>query len=238
MRRALLACLAPVLAAGCVPRATIPDAERSRVIDELAGQKRWLRVACWVGPFFGDRSRALLSDQPFSELDLLETGSGEPIAPPAAERALAPGTPVRIRTVEFPTGMVIASRIVMTPRYHPWVLLDVPGDSRPHVLVLSQTVATYDQVRAEIDRVLAPDDPTRDLQALSPAIRDAVLRKSAVEGMTPQALTMAWGYPEKKIVDRPAGTEEWIWAGGRRRAFLQDDRLLRWELRLRDADGR
>jgi hypothetical protein len=40
---------------------------------------------------------------------------------------------------------------------------------------------------------------------------------------------MAWGYPERRIVDRPAGKEQWIWPGGRRKAWLEDDRVVRFE---------
>jgi hypothetical protein len=229
MPRLLAAAL--LLAAACVPRATIPDADRARATQDLTGQLRWLRTAAFVGPFYGDRDKALLSDQPLGELDLLENPEGQVIAPPPAERVLPPGTPLRIRSVEFPTGMLIASRVVLSPRYHPWVILEAPDESRPLVLVLSQTLASYDQALAEVDRMLAADDPSPALRALPAAQRDAVLRKGLVEGMGPSAISMAWGRPQKKIVDRPAGTEEWVWAEGRRRAFLQDDRLVRWEAR-------
>ena len=47
--------------------------------------------------------------------------------------------------------------------------------------------------------------------------------------MSPRALEMAWGFPERKRIDRPAATEEWTWPGGKRKAFLQDERLVRWQ---------
>jgi hypothetical protein len=40
---------------------------------------------------------------------------------------------------------------------------------------------------------------------------------------------MAWGQPERKRIDRPARTEEWLWPEGKRRAFLEDGRLVRWQ---------
>ncbi len=229
MRRAILLVLLAL--AGCTPRTTIPESDRHRAIEELSGQRRFLRVAAYVGPLFGDRTRLLLSDAPPGELDLLETPGGDPIRPPAPTEILPPGTTVRVRALEFPTGMIIASRPLMTPRYHPWVYLDVPGHDLAAVLVLSQAVSSYDDVRAEIDRVLATDDPTAAFQALPKAQREAIARKEPSEGMGPRALVMAWGYPEKKIVDRPSGSEEWIWSEGKRRAFFQGERLVRWEPR-------
>ncbi len=232
MRRPLLALLlaasAPSLS-GCAPAVTVPDDERLRVTQELEGRTRWLRVAVFVGPFFGDASRALASDQPFSELDLLETPGGRTISPPRAERVLAPGTRVVIRTVEFPTPWRIASRVLLTPRYHAWAWLEVPGEPRPVIVVLPQTVSTYEEVRVELERYLGTFDPGPDLLALTDGQRKAVERKELTEGMGPQAVTMAWGYPEKRVLDRPAGKELWTWPGGKRRAWLEDERLVRFE---------
>jgi hypothetical protein len=228
MRRAAL--LPALLAlASCAPALVLSDADRERAAAELAGRSRFLRVAVHAAPFFGDRSRVFLTDQPLTEVNLLLTPGGDRIDPPPAEKILPPGTPVRILTVEFPTGWVIAGRVVMTPRYHPWVLLQVPGDERTHVVVLSQTVASFDDVRAEVERLLATDDPTPFLKSLPAEQRDAVLRKEPLEGMDARTLEMAWGQPERKRIDRPARTEEWAWPEGKRRAFLEDGRLVRWQ---------
>jgi len=219
--------LLPLLA--CTPRAVIPDAEREKVSRAFSGEQRWTRVALYAAPLWGDHSRMLLSDAPLGELDLVQTTGGTPVAPPSAERVVAPGTPVRIREVEFPTGWTIAKRVVMSPRYHPWVVVDVPGDARPHVVVLSQLAASFDEVRAELDRVLSKDDPSSFFASLPPDQRAAVLKKELLDGMSTRAVELAWGLPEKKHVDRPAGSEDWTWPGGKRRASFQDERLVRWE---------
>jgi hypothetical protein len=232
MRRALslsIPLLAVALAAGCTPRAVIPDTERDRVRRELAGEQRWLRVAAYAAPLYGDTSKVMLSDQPLDELDLVETAGGAPVPPPKAERIVPPGTAVRITDVEFPSGWIIAKRVVMTPRYHPWVLVEVPSEKRPYVVVLSQTAATYDDVRGELDRILTKDDPSSALAALPEEQRAAVLKKTLVEGMAPRAVELAWGVPERVQVDRPAQTETWSWPGGKRTAFFQEDRLVRWQ---------
>ncbi len=216
-------------ALACAPRAVIPDAERDRVRRELSGEQRWLRAACYAAPLWGDTSKVLLTDQPLDELDLVESTGGAPIAPPAAERILPPGTAVRISDVEFPSGWVIAKRVVMSPRYHPWVIVEMPGDTRPYVVVLSQTAASFDEVRGELDRILTKDDPSSALAALPDDQRAAVLKKTLVEGMSPRAVEMSWGLPERIQVDRPAQTETWSWPGGKRTASFQEDRLVRWQ---------
>jgi hypothetical protein len=229
MRRLLPLALALLPLLACAPRAVIPDAEREKVGAAFMGEQRWTRVALYAGPLWGDRTRVLLSDAPLDELDLVQTTGGTPVAPPPAERVVAPGTAVRIRDVEFPTGWTIAKRVVMTPRYHPWVIVDVPGDARPHVVVLSQLAASFDDVRAELERVLSKDDPSSAFAALPAEQRAAVLKKELIEGMSTRAAELAWGLPEKKHIDRPAASEEWTWPGGKRRASFQDDRLVRWE---------
>jgi hypothetical protein len=222
-----LALASPLLA--CTPRTIVPDAERARTRAALDGQQRWLRVAVTVHPLFGDTGKRLLLDAPPAEVDLLRGGQDELIAPPPAERVLPPGTPVRVEQVEFPTGFIIAGRVVMSPRYHPWVLLRVAGDARPHVLVLSQTVASADDALAEVDRVLAADDPSAAFAALPQEQREAILRKELTDGMSTRAVEMSWGLPEKKRIDRPARSEDWAWPGGKRRAAFADEKLVRWE---------
>ena len=230
MHRPLAAALALLAAAAaCTPVVIVPDAERARARTALDGAQRYLRVAVTVRPLFGETGKQLLLDGPADEADLLRGAQGERIAPPPSERVLPPGTPVRIEQVEFPTAMVIARRVVMSPRYHPWVLLSVPGDARPNVLVLPQTTATAADAVAEVDRVLTADDPSPVFAALPAEQRAAILRKELTEGMSTRAVEMAWGQPEKMRIDRPARTEEWIWPDGKRRAFFSDEKLVRWE---------
>jgi hypothetical protein len=228
MLRALAVPLLLAPLAACAPRLAIPEADQARVVREMRDAHRFLRVAVWSGPFYGDKTRLLVTDRPHAELDQLQTPAGERIAPPPPDRILPPGTPVAVLGVEFPTAMAFTSRPVMTPRYEPWLLFRVPDDEGIHVLVLSRSAPSAEDLLAEVDRVLTADDPSPQLKALSPALREAVLRKELAEGMSRQAAAMAWGLPDRIVVDRPARTEDWTWTGGKRRAFFQDDRLARW----------
>jgi hypothetical protein len=213
-------------ASACTPRVLVPELERTRARDALDGQRRYTRVALSVHPLYGDVGKALLLDAPAAEVDLLRGGNDERIAPPPAQRVLPPGTPVRILEVEFPSALLIARRVVMSPRYHPWVLVSVPNEPRPGVLVLSQDLATAEDAATELDRVLTSDDPSAAFLALPSDQREAILRKEPVEGMGVRAVEMAWGRPELRKIDRPSGSETWSWPGGKRRARFQDEKLV------------
>jgi hypothetical protein len=184
-------------------------------------------VAVYVAPFFGDGSRVLISDRPVAELQVLESPDGKSITPPPATRILPPGTPVFVDAVQFPTGTVAWSRPLTTPRYNPWLLATVEGVGKPAVLVLSTENKSASDVLAEVGRVLTADDPTAVYAALPESIRDAIRQKTIVEGMTREAVGMAWGYPDRIVMDRPARTEEWSWTNSTRKASFQDDRLVR-----------
>jgi hypothetical protein len=218
-----------LLASACYPRASVPDSERQRAARELDGQQRFARVALFVAPLFGDGSKLLVSDQPVDELDLLRDSDGARIAPPPAQRVVLPGTALRIERVEFPTGWIIASRVVLTPRYHPWVILRQDGEARPLVLVLPQDLTTAESVRVEVDRVLGSSDVGEVYLALPDAQRAAIGKKQLVDGMGARAVEMAWGYPERKVIDRPANAETWTWPAGRRKASFQEGKLVRWQ---------
>jgi len=225
MRHALLLLLAPLLASGCAQsRLALSEADQARARRELTGESRFLRVACNVGPLFSDTDKALLIDRPANEVDLVEEPDGRPIRP-TFERVLAPGTPVRVRDIEFPTPLVMAQRVLVTPRYHPWVYLEVEGDRRPYVIVLPQEVKSFEDVRAELERYFAADDPRPALSALAPDLRELVLRKEVAPGMSARAVEMAWGLPDRKVIDRPQATEDWYWNGGKRHVILREDRL-------------
>jgi hypothetical protein len=226
MRRlAVVAALA--LLPACVPPSQLPPEGRESVVRSLARQPRYLRVAVYVAPFFGDGSRVLLSDRPVGELQVLESPDGSPITPPAATRILSPGTPVFVDGVQFATGTVAWSRPITTPRYNPWLLATVEGVAKPAVLVLATESTSAADVLAEVGRVLTPDDPTATYAALPESNRDAIREKALVEGMTREAVAMAWGYPDRIVMDRPARTEEWHWTNSTRKAVFQDDRLVR-----------
>jgi hypothetical protein len=217
------------LLASCATPSLLPAEGRETVVRALSRQPRYLRVAVYVGPFFGDGSRVLLSDRPISELSLLESSGGQPILPPAPTRILPPGTPVFVDSVQFPTGATLWSRPVTTPRYNPWLLASVEGERLPAVLVLSSESQSAEDVVAEVGRVLTAEDPTTIFAALPESVRDAIREKALVEGMTRQAAAMAWGHPDRIVMDRPTQSEEWFWTGGNRRAAFQDDRLVRYE---------
>ncbi len=228
MRKALLslAPLVPLLALACkTVTLQIPEADQVRAERELSGQQRFLRVAVYVGPLWRDTDKLLVTDRPSSEIDIVEEPNGKPIFPPKPERILPPGTPMKIRDIEFPSTFTVNQRVLVSPRYCPWVYLSVAGDQRSYVIVLPQEVKSFEDVRLELERYLTPDDPSPALAALPPDVRDLVLKKEVGPGMSARALEMAWGLPERKRVDRPAGTEEWFWAGGKRHAYLRDDRV-------------
>lgn len=226
MRKALLPLATlPALALACVAQLQVSDADQLRSQRELSGQQRFLRVAAYVGPFWSDTDKALLTDRPAGELDLVETPGGKLIPPPTFERVLPPGTPLRISAIEFPGTFVINQRVLVTPRFHPWVYLQLAGEKRPCVIVLPQEVKSFEDVRVELERYLTPDDPRPALAALTAETRELVLHKEVGPGMNARALEMSWGLPDRKRIDRPAGTEEWFWEGGKRHAFLRDDRV-------------
>jgi len=215
MRR--LVSLVLLLAAGCFPPASIPAAERQRVRRELHELPRFARVAVYLAPFPGDGSSLLLTDQPPEQ------------AP--ATRVLPPGTPLRLERVEFPAGWEAAGRPPGTPRLHPWAYLGLVGEVRPLVMVLPRSLATSEEVRAALERALSASDPTPAFDALPETQRAAIRRKQLEEGMAADAVEMAWGQPERKVLEPPSSREEWLWPGAHRQARLEDGRLVSWSER-------
>ncbi len=229
MRRLLFSLLALALLAGCPSGTRIPDEDRARVERELPGRTVYLRHSMYVTPFWNDRHKVFLTDIVPDERPWVVDPAGEPVYPAHPFRIVPAGTRARIVRVELPTSMALATRTPLSPRHYPWVLLEVeglPAEPTP-TLVLRDDLATFDQLAEELTRYLSPDDLAGALAALPEEVRLAVAEKRLVEGMTADAVAMAWGYPERKSLDpTPQGRrEEWLWGGGKRRAVILDGRL-------------
>jgi hypothetical protein len=139
------------------------------------------------------------------------------------------GTPVRIRSVEFPSASVMAQRMLFTPRTLAWVTMEVgaaPRNAKPSVLVLRPGLASERELVAELERYLVEADPSRALGAFPESIREAIRSKTATTEMTAEALEMAWGYPEQKRLQlvNTQRRETWKWPH-KRRAELVDGRV-------------
>lgn len=243
MRR-LIILVAGALLAGCATYTALAPEERATVEQELAraGEARYLRVSFYVAPFFGDVTKRLLTAVPPDEVRLLEHPTGAPVNPleslPPEERErplkiLPAGTRARILQVEFPTAWTVTSRVAYTPRNMPWVYVAIEGEPAdlPYVLVLRPDLDSPDRFFNELEKYLSVHDPERLTSAWSEAVRTAIREKRSVPDMPAEAVEMALGYPELKVINFEGAVkrEEWFYAGKKRVAIITDGRLLRVE---------
>jgi hypothetical protein len=227
--------LLAALAAGCRSSTRMPPEARASLGSALTGPEaeQYLRVSMHLTPFFGDATKRLLTPYAPEDVRLLDDTRGNPINPGAVERILPAGTKVRITKVEFPTSWVVTERVLYTPRTWPWVYLAEEGApvEPPLMLVLPPNLERPEDFRAELEKYLSPRDLKAQLEALTPAVRDAVREKRLVPNMPADAVRMAWGPPERIVrsLDGTSKNEEWTYPTGRRKAFLTDGRLARAE---------
>lgn len=230
----LFALLPALWFCSCASHVLIPPEQQANLERDLTGQERdrFLKLSFFVTPFFGDASKRLLTAVPPEHVRSIDHPDGTPVNPGRVEKILPAGTRVRIRKLELPSAWVVSERVLYTPRTQPWVYLGAREELElPLILVLRPMLKTEEELRAEIDRYLAREDPTPRMQSWSEAVREAVRTKKAIPEMPADALEMAWGYPERKRMSYAGSVrnEEWIYAGGKRLAFLGDGRVTRLE---------
>jgi hypothetical protein len=207
----------------------VPSDQRAALRRDLEGQDRYLRLSFYATPFFGDATKRLLTPVAPDQVRLLEQTDGTPINPGAIEATFPAGTIVRIKRLEFPTALAQTERVLVTPRAQPWVYLDVAGtpqDAPPYVLVLRQMIKDDRELQAEVDRYLSREDPKARLQGFSDVIQTAIAAKKIVVDMPAEALEMAWGYPDRRVLgfDGEKKKETWIWPG-EKQVVLLDGRV-------------
>jgi hypothetical protein len=218
--------------AACAGNTFIPEPQRVQLQDELAGHARYLKVACYVTPFFHDDGKLLLTDQSPDELDLIDRPNGEPVLPGPPMKILPPGTKLRIDRVSFPTALEVAERIPLTPKYYPWVLLYAPDDfgsaSKPYVLVLRPDMRSHDEFVQELNRYLGDENPTPLLKSFPPAVQSAIAQKTVSVNMSTRQVEMAWGYPARIHLDGQTHAQVWSWPQDKQRAWFSADALTNW----------
>ncbi len=216
---------------GCATaQVAVPPTDVAALQRSLNGQARFLRTSMHLTPFFGDDTRKLLTPLDPSLVRLLNDTSGKPIDPGPVEATFPAGTQARIVRVEFPTGWVMAERVLYTPRTLVWVYVELSGRSKnaaPAVLVLRPGLNSRADFEAELERQLSRDDQAARLESFSDTVQEAVKTKRAVSDMSAEALEMAWGFPESKRIElvESARRETWSWGDGARTAVLVDGRL-------------
>lgn len=222
-----------LIAAGCASHTFLPTEDRSRLERRLPGRTFYTKQALYIGSFWGDPTKAFLSDGVPGEIPWVVNPAGVPMDPGDPYAIVPVGTRVRILRIEFPTSMEVATRNPFQPRYNPWVYLEVDGQPRSPtpILLLRRELRSEDEVMAEIERFLSPDDLKPVLRQLPEEVLRAVNEKRLVSGMPADAVVMAWGWPERKeLSPSPEGRrEQWYWPFDKRQALIVDGRLVSWE---------
>ena len=157
---------------------------------------------------------------------------------PGNQRGIIPaGTEFIIEDIEFPDQMALATRMLMSPRYHTWVYLRPARDlGQPHkarehfVILLPMDLAGRQDVESHINQLLAPAGRVSSwLQARRPSVRVAIEHKDMLPGMTREELIAAMGEPQAWIAEQGhAGLEMVAWYP-KGEAWLRQDEVVRVE---------
>ncbi len=187
-------------------------------------------MSMYQSPFFRDGSYTLLLDQRPEDVDLLRNPRGERMHPGEATGILPAGTNVRITEIQFATASNVSSRSIMTPRFFTWVIVDVPGEERDHVIVIRDEPDSHERFEYFLDRFLTTDDVAGSLASYPEPVRTAIKEKRLVEGMDVDAVRMAWGNPLQVTRDFDKGIQldVWMFEGDKRRASFRDEKLISW----------
>lgn len=230
MRRCAPALVAAaLLLSGCANFTQLTADDRTALTQRLVHREsdKYLRLSFYATPLFGDGTKRLLTAVAPDEVRLLEQPDGTPVHPGQILGLFPAGTRAHITKVEFPTAWAVAERVLYTPRTRTWVYLQIEGEPAtiPYVLVLGAHMRNEREFLAELDRYLLNENPEHRISTWPEWVRSAVKKKRARLDMPEEALEMAWGYPEVKRKNAPAGIEEWIWPSNKRKAKLKDGRV-------------
>ncbi len=236
--RALLPIL---LLPACFNHVQTPDILQKQIASQFQKQTFWLKQSLYAGPFYDDNRFQLLHPRQFEELTYLKTIDGDYILPPPSNEIIPVGTRIEIQKIEWPTGIAIFKRPILTPRHWPWVYTRLARARGPvtlnrdqtYILILPDTVRDEKSFAEWKDSLFSKEDNNEWLMAYDEKIRTAIFEKTPLIGMDDQALFAAMGQPdhirrEGMVLDGHKGTKE-IATYGTTIIILEDSKVTKIE---------
>jgi|TARA_B100001964_G_C14222742_1_gene596117 hypothetical protein len=230
--------LAITTSPGCMAHTPIPVEVRHQISTDHQGRRVELRQSCYFGDLYDDNSKWLLSALPFENVHHIVDMDGKPIHPDNQRGIIPAGTKFIIEDIEFPDQMALATRMLMSPRYHTWVYLravetlgkahDLNSVREHFIILLPMDLAGQQDVESHINQLLAPAGRVSAwLQERRPSVRVAIEHKDILPGMTREELIAAMGEPQAWIAEQgKAGLEMVAWYP-RGEAWLRRDEVIR-----------
>jgi hypothetical protein len=196
----------------CASYTALDDTARKAIQQRHVGKIVELRHSQYFGDLYDDNERWLLSALPFADTYHLIDLHGLPITPKKQRGLLPAGTQLSIVAVHFPTATTVATRMLTTPRYSPWVVVRpvaVPTplgtQARDLIIVLPDSLPDEATTEAALTSELAPQgEVTGWLASVRPTVQVAIAHKDIIAGMNLQELTASQGDASHWFVDRTA----------------------------------
>ncbi len=173
-----------------------------------------LRHSCYYGDLYDDNDRWLLSPYPFAGTSHIVDLHGQPLHPLRQRGLLPAGSRFVVERLEFPSCWNLLSRMLVTPRFSPWVylrLLDAPPPAAdrpppPFIWVLPDDLMDEMAAQEALEAALAPAGSMAPwLAQLRPTAQVAVRHKEMLLGMRQAELEAAMGPPQRHFADSLAG---------------------------------
>jgi hypothetical protein len=199
-RAAFLSFLLPA----CFSHVQAPSFWQKQLNSQVEKQSFWLKQSLYAGPFYDDNRYQLLHPRNFEELTYLKTIDGDYILPPPSSEIIPAGTRIEIQKIEWPTGINIFKRPLLTPRYWPWVYTRLARARGPvtikrdqtYIFILPNSVIDEKSFTDWKDALFSKDNNNEWIMTQDEKIRDAIFAKKPLIGMDYLALFASMGHPD------------------------------------------
>lgn len=202
--------LALVFLSGCVHQMELSKQSMKR-IDALAVKKTfWLKQSLYAGQFYDDERFDLVHPRSFNELTYVQMPDGANVLPPNATEIIPVGTKVSISQIEWPDLKTYLNRPLFTPRAYPWMKMKIAMDrgdvsmmrAKTYIFVLPVGHDNDAQFESWFASIFSVEDTNRWLLYLKDNVKEGVLNKKAVIGMSLEAMFAALGEPNSLSTEK------------------------------------
>jgi hypothetical protein len=209
----LLGLLAYAALSNCLPPSRLPAVAQAQLQSTWENQQVELRQSAYYTNLYADNDRWLLSPHPPESTSHLVDLHGAPIHPPKARGIVPAGSRFCILRLEFPSRWNGWKRLVVSPRFHPWVYLRLlpgqdpalgrPRPDQPFVWVLPLDQDRPQPLQEALAEAFSPLGTTTEwLRTRRPTVQVGIAQKTALIGMQRPELIAALGEPPRQFADR------------------------------------
>jgi len=185
----------------CSTKNLSPAPDQERIRSHWIGKKLWLKRSMYSGMFFDDDRFYLLDEKPFEQIDALKSFNSQANLPPPAQAIVPYSSTVEIVDIQWPTTKNVFNRPLYSPKNLVWAYVRIDANPKKYIVLLPAYLKYWAQFNDWLSARFSTKNIASALKSVPFEIREGIMLKKPVKGMSYEQLLAALGQPTEANVE-------------------------------------